>query len=336
MALQVSGYTEKEVVGRNSLEFVHPDDLTTASRGLQELQAGQKNQGYQSRIRTRKGVFLWFEWSGSPLDDDHFVLIGREIDRRRRAEDELARYRLGLEKLVAERTEQLRAANRELETFSYSVSHDLRSRLRALNASSRILREEYASQLDDDAKGHLDRISVSTEQMSATLDALLELSLLNHKALQPEPVDLSAVAWSIVDDLQRSDPGRDVDVNVADGLCVSGDATLIRVALQNVLENAWKFTSARTTARIELGRDAELAAYYVRDNGIGFDSAIASELFLPFKRFHTDAFSGTGIGLATARRAIHRHGGTMWAEGEMGVGATIYFSLVEKAGEKAC
>jgi signal transduction histidine kinase/HAMP domain-containing protein len=228
-------------------------------------------------------------------------------------------------------TSALQTANRELEAFSYSVSHDLRAPLRSIDGFSQVLLEDYGDTLDAQGQDSLQRIRMAAQRMAELIDALLELSRVTRAELAREAVDVTAVARTIAAELQRHEPSRRVVFVIADGLVMQGDPRLLRVLLHNLLGNAWKFTAKQPQARIEVGRltqpDGTLA-WFVRDNGAGFDMAYADKLFAPFQRLHrATEFPGTGIGLATVQRIIHRHGGHIWAEGAVEQGATIYFTL---------
>ncbi len=225
---------------------------------------------------------------------------------------------------------QLEAANQELEAFSYSVSHDLRAPLRSIDGFSEALREDYADQLDENGKDSLRRIRAATQRMGQLIDDLLNLSRVTRAELRRETVDLSRLAKTIGTELRQRDPQRHVEFIVPEGLVTSGDPQLLRVVLDNLLGNAWKFTSKQSQARIEFGSNATngTQAFFVRDNGAGFDMAYASKLFGAFQRLHAmEEFAGTGIGLATVQRIINRHGGRVWAEAAVNQGATFYFTL---------
>ena len=225
----------------------------------------------------------------------------------------------------------LHDANRELESFSYSVSHDLRAPLRSIDGFSQALVEDVGEELPPEARNHLDRIRHATRRMGRLIDDLMALSKVGRAEMTRERVDLSDVAEQVVAELRRQQPARQIAVTIAPGLQATADPPLVRLALQNLIENAWKFTSRRDGSTIEIGqtRDTRGApAFYVRDNGAGFDPEYAHKLFGPFQRLHTvSEFPGTGIGLATVQRIVHRHGGQVWAEGNTDSGACFYFTL---------
>jgi hypothetical protein len=238
-----------------------------------------------------------------------------------------------LEVRVAERTSELRAVNDELEAFAYSVSHDLRGPLRALDGFSNALLREQQERLDETGRHYLERIGAASRRMGDLIDALLTLSRVTRREMKRERVDLSALVGEAAAELQAEDPARRVEWMVGEGLAADGDAHLLGIAIENLLANAWKFTSPRGLGRIEIGRLAGLEpkappTFFVRDNGVGFDMAYADKLFAPFQRLHaTLEFPGTGIGLATVQRIVVRHGGRIWAEAEVDQGATFYFTL---------
>jgi light-regulated signal transduction histidine kinase (bacteriophytochrome) len=261
------------------------------------------------------------------------LLIGADALLRRQVRsktEEIRRLNEDLERRVTARTIELQAALKELESFSYSVSHDLRAPLRALDGFSRMLLDDYGDKLDDDAHHYLERIRQGAQQMATLINGLLELSRLNRSEIERRPIDLSALAGAVIDDLRETEPQRRVDVVIADGLVASADPGLSRTLLANLIGNAWKFTAKQATARIEVGvaeADGE-PAYFVRDDGAGFDMAYAGKLFGAFQRLHgPDEFEGTGIGLATVQRIVRRHGGRVWAEAAVDKGATIFFTL---------
>jgi signal transduction histidine kinase len=260
------------------------------------------------------------------LVDGFNEMLG-EIQRR---DAELLESHALLERRVTERTAQLESTNKELEAFSYSVSHDLRAPLRTIDGFSQMLQEDYKGRLDDAGRDSLQRVRAAAQRMANLIDDLLKLSRVTRAELSLEEVDISMLAQEVAEGLQKQSPGRTATFDIAPGLKARADSRLLHVVLENLLGNAWKFTAGRDTAHIRFGttRRDDGPTYFVRDNGAGFDMAYASKLFGAFQRLH-DAreFPGTGIGLATVQRVIHKHGGHVWAEGETGKGATFYFTL---------
>jgi signal transduction histidine kinase len=250
-------------------------------------------------------------------------------------ERELKEAQVRLELQVRDRTAELQFANRELEAFSYSVAHDLRTPLRAINGFSLALLEDCGDKLDHKGKDYLHRIRAASQRMGELIDSLLKLSRVSRRQLRRQPVDLSRLASEIAAELRQSQSQRKADFKVQQGLIVSGDQSLLRTVLENLLDNAWKYTNTREYAEIEFGtsvHDGE-QMYYVRDNGVGFDMRHAGKLFTAFQRLHSESeFQGTGIGLATVARIVSRHGGGVWAESEPGMGATFYFSIPDPRG----
>lgn len=275
------------------------------------------------------------EISVSPLRDAGGEIVAaielvRDITERKRAEERIRNLNAELEQRVRERTEELEHSVREMETFCYTVSHDLRTPLRGINGFSAILQQEYADRLDEAGKEYLRRISGAANRMGELIDDLLELSRVTRDELHMVPVDLATLAGEIADDLTRSQPERKVEFAIEPGLRTTGDPSLLEAALSNLIHNAWKFSSLQPDARIEVGSrtDGAERIFFVRDNGIGFDMQYADKLFLPFHRLHAaEGFEGTGIGLATVQRIIERHGGRIWADSEPGKGATFFFTL---------
>ena len=266
--------------------------------------------------------------------EESLDLLRQEVVERRRAEAELQRLTEDLEQRVSQRTAQLEAANQELEAFSYSVSHDLRAPLRGIDGFSQVLQEDYQDRLDAAAQGHLARIRAGTGRMGELIEDLLKLAKVGRGDLNLAELDLSALGGAILAGLAGADPGRRLQARIQPGLTVRADARLLRVALENLLGNAWKFTSGREAPVIELGEAAPGPGeriFFVRDNGAGFPMEQAGRLFASFQRLHSTAeFAGTGIGLTIVQRIVHRHGGRIWGEGEPGRGATFWFSLPEE------
>jgi signal transduction histidine kinase len=242
----------------------------------------------------------------------------------------IKQHNLKLESQVTERTLQLQAANNELESFSYSVSHDLRAPLRGIDGFSQILLDEYQEKLDEQGKNYLQRVRIASQRMAHLIDDMLNLSRVSRSEMNIQEVNLSHMVQEITNELHENQPERQVKFIIQEGIKVHGDTGLLRTVLENLLGNAWKFTSKHPTARIEFGfqLQKEIPVYYIRDDGAGFDMNYAGKIFGAFQRLHTvDEFQGTGIGLATVQRVIQRHGGKVWAEGEIEKGATFYFTL---------
>ncbi len=325
---RILGYSPQEIMAASGfwMEHTHPDDQERVRKEDRE-QFGRRAQEVETeyRFRRRNGEYIWlrsfaqleYAPDGKPLS-----LLGHRLDisAAKRAEQALI-----------ERQTTLDATNRELEAFSYSVSHDLRAPLRAVDGFSRILFEEYSSQLPPEAADYLKRVRAATERMSSLISDLLNLSRVTRAQMSREKIDLSRMAQTISDDLRQGDPGRQVEFIIEAGVTAVGDQGLLRVLLQNLLGNSWKFTSGHPTARIEFGRMPHSdgrPVYFVRDDGAGFDAAYSAKLFGAFQRLHSvDQFPGTGIGLATVQRVVHRHGGTVWGSGAVEQGATFYFTL---------
>lgn len=307
------GYTPEDLKSRPFLEFVHRDDREATLDAMRKLEAGEPVIRYENRFRARDGSYRWLAWNAAPHGEKRLIYaVAHDVTQRKQAA--LA----------------LQVSNQELESFSYSVSHDLRAPLRAIEGFSQILEEECAGGLDEAGREHLGRILAAARRMGLLIDALLHLSHVSRTELRTSAVDLSVLARSVASELQESDPRRKVECVIAEGVTAKGDATLLRDVLENLLGNAWKFTGKREDARIEFGAatDGGWPVYSVRDNGVGFDMKQAGRLFTPFRRLHDSAeFPGTGIGLATVQRVVRRHGGRVWAESALGRGTAIHFTL---------
>lgn len=245
--------------------------------------------------------------------------------------DELEKLNAELEQRVAERTAQLEAANKELEAFCYSVSHDLRAPLRSIDGFSLAILEDYGDRLDDEGKEYLNRVRLASQRMAELIDGLLNLSQLSRSQIVKQEIDISALVDAVAQMLKQAQPDRNVVVTIAPGLKAYGDTKMLQILFENLLGNAFKFTTKCNDALIEVGQTTDnegRAVLYVRDNGAGFDMVYADKLFGAFQRLHTvHEFPGNGIGLATVQRIINRHGGRIWAQGEVGQGATFFFRL---------
>ncbi|MFI5395390.1 MAG: PAS domain S-box protein [Candidatus Binatia bacterium] len=325
----VLGYDPSELVGKIAFELVHPDDLARVTTLV-----ATKSAQTMFRFRHKTGQWRWFEGTGKAFrtatGERRGVIISRDVTERLRAEEEIRRLNVELEQRVLERTAQLEAANNELEAFSYSVSHDLQAPLRHISGFCKLLLGGSADRLDEQAKHYLDRVCGATERMGQLINDLLGLSRLTLGTIRWQPVNLSTLAQTIAEELQKTLLHRQVEFVIATNLVTRGDAGLLRVALENLLGNAWKYTSKNPHARIEFGvtQVNGQTAYFVRDDDAGFDMAYAGKLFGAFQRLHrSDEFEGSGIGLATVQRIIHRHRGRIWAEGAVEQGATFYFTL---------
>ena len=324
-AQKIKQYSAHEIIGRHFSVFYTPEDVE-AGKPERELKGAADTGRYEDEgWRVRKdGSRFWANVVIGAMRSPSGELVGfskvtRDLTERRQYEEDLRRANIAAQTSIE-----------ELETFSYSVAHDLRAPLRALDGFSEILSRRYATLLDEQGLGYLKRIRDGSVLMGRLIDDLLKLSRVTRGTLARELVDLSALAGSIVAELRRVEPQRRGEAVVPSGLVLTGDASILRVLLENLLQNAWKYTSRKPAARIEFGserRDGE-TVYFVRDNGAGFDMRFVGNLFKPFSRLHRHGeFEGTGIGLATVRRIVARYGGRIWAEGAVGEGAVFYFTL---------
>lgn len=332
---QTTGYTSAEVLGKNPRFLKGGKASREYYQNLwQTISSGDQWTGHFTN-RRKDGSLFEEEATISPVRDGtgnivSYVAVKRDITERMRAEEEIRTLNEELEQRVADRTAQLLAANKELEAFSYSVSHDLRAPLRHINGFSQAVLEDYGDQLDADGKHYLQEVRNASQEMAQLIDDVLQLARVTRSEMRQEEVNLSDLARSVIDDLNKSDRERNVAIDIESGLYARGDKRLLRIVLTNLLGNAWKFTSMQAEAEISFGREKRNGErlYFVRDNGAGFDMAYANKLFGAFQRLHTsDQFEGTGIGLATVQRIVHRHGGRVHAEGKLNEGATFYFTL---------
>lgn len=314
--------------------YLHQDDRHLAYKLFTETQEKENTIEFECRMLGANGKTVWVMLVATILPDEagerHLQGYLIDISARKSTEIELNHYRNHLEELVEQRTKALAAANKELEAFSYSVSHDLRAPLRSVDGFSQVLLEDYADKLDDAGRQYLGRIRRATQNMSNLIDDLLNLSKLTRSEVNTQPVNLSELATEVVQELRQNEPEREVAINIMPNLITDADPKLVRVALQNLLANAWKFTARSPQAEIKFGAthiDGQ-NAFYVSDNGAGFDMAYADKLFGAFQRLHSpQEFEGNGVGLAIVQRIIHRHNGRVWAKGAPGQGATFYFTL---------
>jgi PAS domain S-box-containing protein len=262
------------------------------------------------------------------------IMSARNLTAQRRVEDELHRLNKEIEHRVGERTARLETANRELEVFAYSVAHDLRAPLRAISGFSQRLQAFHSQQLDAAGRTMVENIVGASRRMGELIEDLLKLSSVTRHELNPARVDLSAIAGAVLGDLQKAEPERRVRLMITPGLTAHADARMMKIVFENLLANAWKFVSGQSSAEIEFGvfEGKGVRAFFVRDNGVGFSMESAHKLFGAFERLHASSdYPGTGVGLATVQRIIHRHGGRVWAESRAGRGASFYFTLPEPA-----
>ena len=335
-AERLKGYSASDIIGSHFSVFYTPEDIADGKpkRELEIATATGKYEEEGWRVR-KDGTLFWANVVITAIRDERGVLVGfgkvtRDLTERKHAEEELRRAAAELEQRVIERTAQLEAANKELEAFGYSVSHDLRAPLRALDGFSKRVMTSAAARLDASELDQLQRVRAAAQRMSQLIDDMLNLSRITRSPMSPQSVDISALAHSIVDELRAADPSREVELIVAANLRALADPRQLRIALANLLGNAWKFTRKQAKARIEVGSSREdgKLVYFVRDNGVGFDLAYADKLFFPFQRMHSSReFEGTGIGLATVQRIVRRHGGSIWVDSAPGRGATFYFTV---------
>lgn len=352
------------------LEMVHPDDREAVGQHAETVLSGGGVASLEHRIVRKDGAIRWVRNTPVPILDGEGTLIAydglvMDITDRKLAEEEILTLNRELEGHVAERTARLLETNRklkseirkrgraqkeigrlnddlreraaelelayhELESYSYSVSHDLRTPLRHIKSFSEAMLEDFGALLPPQGVDYLDRICRASDRMERMIEALLELSHISLREMAREPVDLSDAAIEIASQLRQARTDRDVTFRIAEGLRCEGDPHLVRILLANLLENAWKYSGRKEEALIEFGEmeGGDRPVFFVRDNGAGFDMAYADRLFVPFQRLHrSDEFEGTGIGLATVRSIVCRHGGRVWADSHVGIGATFFFSM---------
>jgi PAS domain S-box-containing protein len=314
-----------ELLGEKAYDEIHGR--------VQKAFAGEK-QVFDSTLRHRDGSNRHVRVSYIPCvsalgKTEGIYIMTLDLTEYQQSQAEVQRLNAELERRVQERTAQLQATNHELEAFCYSVSHDLRAPLRSVRGFTEVLLEQYATQLDLRGQDFLRRVRDASSQMDKLVDDLLRLSRVSRSEIQCQDVHLSRLAEEIIAELKKAEPSRNVEVSLEPGLQGRGDERLLRLVLDNLLRNAWKFTSKRPDARIEFGcRKEGDPAFFVRDNGVGFDMIYENRLFGVFQRLHSASdYPGSGVGLAIVQRVINRHGGRVWAEGAVNSGATFHFTL---------
>ena len=348
--IQMLGYTEAEIESHISAlqNLLHPDDKERVRQAMEAVLQGQCNYEIEFQLRHKDGHYVDILSRGFPIrqeaDGPIVRIVGTHVDltERKRAEAALRKAHDELEQRVRERTAQLEVANKEMETFCYSIAHDFQAPLRSIDGFSQIILEEAGRPLNKASRDSIERIRAAAHKMARLLDDQLTLSRFTRMEMKWQDVDLSLLAEIEAQNiLERELLSRDVEFIIAKGLVAKGDSNLLCVVLQNLLENAWKFTSKKPKARIEFGAlnrsefalrfppsESDRQVFFVSDNGAGFNMAYANQLFLPFHRLHSEEeFSGLGIGLTIVQRIIQRHGGQVWAKGEVEKGATFFFSL---------
>jgi len=322
------GWTREEVLGKPWNSFVHPDDLAETNRQAQGLGRGEAVVSFENRYRCKDGSYRWLSWKvpapapGSPL----LFCVARDVTGARRQEEEIRALNASLK----ERVDEALAANKELEAFSYSVSHDLRAPLRGIDGFSRILVEDYATVLGEEGLRLLTKVCENSRQMGVLIDDLLQYSRLGRKEVETTLVDMEALARDAVEEVRKDKPGIAAEVILGRLPSVQGDRALLRQAWVNLVSNAFKYSAKKPGARIEIAGDngGSEAVFHVRDNGVGFDMKYVDKLFGVFQRLHSAReFEGTGVGLAIVQRVIQRHGGRIWAEGKPDEGAAFHFAI---------
>ncbi|WP_455220786.1 sensor histidine kinase [Kaarinaea lacus] len=333
------GYNDEELIGETT-EILYADKADYYDQGRRRYRTGTNAErgAYEVQYRRKDGTVFWTETLGTQVKNAEeevigFIALFRDITERKRTEHELLEYREHLEELVTERTIALENSNQELESYSYSIAHDLRAPLRSIAGFSQILLEDTKDKLDPGDQEHLQRIIKSSAHMAQLIDDILELSRVSRSGIHINDVDLSEICLEISKTLHPTSPQRQVEWKIQPAVTVCGDYHLLYIVMSNLLSNAWKFTQERAQALIEFGvmeKNSE-KIYYVRDNGVGFDMKYCDKIFGLFQRLHhTDDYEGTGVGLATVQRIITRHNGWVRVEGETGKGATVYFSIPGK------
>ncbi|NEP00216.1 MAG: PAS domain S-box protein [Symploca sp. SIO2E9] len=339
----ILGYTREEILRLTCQSITHPDDLDGELEYVRQMLVGEiEAYSLEKRYIRKDGKYIWTNLTVSLVhhtsgEPKYFIAVVEDISDRKGVESEIKHAQAEIQQLnetleqsITKRTAQLEAANQELEAFSYSVSHDLRAPLRALHGFSGILNKRYGYQLSPKAKHYLERIEVNAKKMGCLIDDLLKFSRLNRQPLNKQWVDMMAIVREVFQELDEQQLKRQIEFEIANIPPCQADPALLHQVWINLISNALKYSSQRKIAQIKLGckNVNHGLAYYIKDNGVGFDMRYSHKLFGVFQRLHTEEeFEGTGVGLANAQRIIHRHGGCIWAEAEVNQGATFYFTL---------
>jgi PAS domain S-box-containing protein len=330
---RLAGFKREDLIGKSIIELYDLSESRTEL--IKTLTEKESITDYEVNIKNIKGEvincslnsILKLDEKGKPQK-----IIGsiRDISERKKSEKEIKKLYSNLEKIVSERTKQLELSNNELEAFSYSVSHDLRAPLRSISGFSQALLEDYYENLEGQAKDYLNRIVSSCSQMTQLIDDLLNLSRISRWTINSENVNLSVIANEIINEFKTQQPDKSVNISISDKLVVSGDKQLLKIVVQNLLENAWKYSSKNDSPKIEFGKHKEEGkeVFFVKDNGVGFDMKYSGKLFGVFQRLHsTKEFPGSGVGLSTVQRIVQRHNGQIWADAKVNEGATFFFTI---------
>jgi PAS domain S-box-containing protein len=335
---RLTGFLSKDLIGKD-LEILFPKESKKDTlQKIQRTLSGEYWETVEIPILCKDNNIRIALWNSANIYDktgkDFRATIAQGVDitERKNSEDKIKK----LNENLMRRSIELAIANKELETFSYSVSHDLRAPLRSIDGFSQALLEDYAGKFDEQGKEYLQRVRNATKRMEQLIDDLLRLSRLTRAEMNIETVDLGKIADNIIEELKKTDPSRNYKFKTQKNMYAKGDANLLNILLENLLGNAWKFTKKRKLAEIEFGmkQQEKETVFFIRDNGAGFNMKYADKLFVPFQRLHDDAeYPGTGIGLGIVGRIIHRHGGRIWVEAEEDKGATFFFTLGGKTNE---
>jgi PAS domain S-box-containing protein len=323
-AEKMYGYSAEEAIGNPVSIIIPPEYLEEMNGIISKVRTNEAVQNIETLRKRKDGTLFNVSLTVSPIRDLQNQIIGvssvaQDITYRKQIEEDRKSY-----------AEKLQIANKELESFTYSVAHDLKAPVRSMISFSTILNEEYAGKLDETGRDYLNRVARSGQKMSSLIDNMLTLSKITRQELAIKRVDLTAISNDIVNDLRESHPERKISISISNNMQMNADESLIRIALQNLIRNAWKFSSKTENPFIEISSKDETGQtiFFIKDNGAGFDSQQKDKLFEPFKRLHSESeFPGTGIGLAIVQRVIQKHGGKIWAEGVKGEGATFFFTL---------